>query len=175
ETGELLSIDAYTYDNGKSFTVKGERTAEGFSVAATREVNGEMSDLSYVTDREIVSSTYWDPRLREQSKVLNTQTGKLSEITVTELPREWVEIGDSRFPATPYRLEGGLNIDIYYDDELCLAKLAFKAPKDQSVISGKLETHFQKDFVDVSMNDHPVLGRCFQEETPGMVSASARK
>lgn len=113
--GRLISIDTQTDDDGEPHWVRGRTTAEGFAV--------ESSSGPAMAPPEIIPTSYWRPETVTQEQLLDTQHGRLVEIFSIE--RE-PDFGFSSV-ATRYALRGDLNLDLWYDDERQLAKIAFQA------------------------------------------------
>ena len=65
----------------------------------------------------VMSFAYWDPRILNASRLLNSQTGALVPVRVEARGTEQIDVGDRRVPATRHRLSApGLQIDLWYSD-----------------------------------------------------------
>ena len=64
-----------------------------------------------------MSFAYWDPRILEATRLLNSQTGELVPVAVTDQGTETVTVRGAERPATRHRITGpGLSIDLWYAD-----------------------------------------------------------
>jgi len=65
----------------------------------------------------VMSFAYWDPRILNASRLLNSQTGELLPVRVEARGTEQIAVGDRSVPATRHRLSApGLQIDLWYSD-----------------------------------------------------------
>ena len=66
----------------------------------------------------VMSFAYWNPRVLEQTKLVNVQTGALTPITVQPPAKEAYELRGASIQATHYRIETARNrIDVWYSPE----------------------------------------------------------
>jgi hypothetical protein len=65
-----------------------------------------------------MSFAYWDPRILDAERLLNSQTGELVPVRVTPLGQDTLAVrGESR-TADRYRISGkDLQIDVWYSDD----------------------------------------------------------
>ena len=98
--------------------IAGERKDNGFLIMGSNE---EQLDKQCV-----MSFAYWNPKILEQTSLLNAQTGKEVKITVRELP----EIGSG----AKYSLAGeNLNIEIQYSEKGSWISLKSKIGKGRNL------------------------------------------
>ena len=98
--------------------IAGERKDNGFLIMGSNE---EQLDKQCV-----MSFAYWNPKILEQTSLLNAQTGKEVKITVRELP----EIGSG----AKYSLAGeNLNIEIQYSEKGSWISLKSKISKGRNL------------------------------------------
>lgn len=111
--GRLASLDSETDDDGEHLKVAVRRRGVGLWVEGT--------DGGFLAPADVLPTSYWNPRTVEQSRLLDSQHGRLLAVS----PRL---IGEERLPGGPawrYRLSGDLNLDLWYaGDEW--AKIAFE-------------------------------------------------
>ena len=108
--GCLVSIESRTDDDGDSYTVEGRQTRDGFRL----DVNGETTSVSETCLRTFA---YWNPRLLQTDRLLNSQTGQLEDVEPSragegELPWTRGRTAETLELSTP----GGL-IRLWYGDD----------------------------------------------------------
>jgi hypothetical protein len=70
----------------------------------------------------VMSFAYWDPRILNASRLLNSQTGALLPVRIEARGTERIAVGDRSVPATRHRLSApGLQIDLWYADDRWVA------------------------------------------------------
>lgn len=72
--GCLAAIDAKTDDDGKRAEVRGSQTAAGFTVVGSNE-----------SAPCLMTFAYWNPRLREQTRLLDPGTGRIVPVRIEKL------------------------------------------------------------------------------------------
>ena len=99
--------------------IAGERKDNGFLIKGPNE---ELLDKNCV-----MSFAYWNPKILEQTSLLNAQTGKEINIAVRELPA--IESG------AKYSLEGeNINIEVQYSEEGSWISLKSKVGKGRDLM-----------------------------------------
>jgi hypothetical protein len=123
EGDRLVSIEATTDRNGTQLAVRGQAGSGGIALESTQ--GGR-----FMAPADIVTTSYWHSRFL-QGRKLDTQGGKLLEVTVT--PK-----GEERLPgdlvARRWHVAGDLKLDIWYDLTGAWAGLRFAA-EDGSTIT----------------------------------------
>lgn len=106
----LQSINARTDANGKPFRVEGRQEMGAFRVTKR---SGEAS-----LPECVMSFAFWNPRVLEQTNLLNAQDGELLEVKISNPVFEELEVlGESR-PSYRYRLAAGaLDLDLWYSTD----------------------------------------------------------
>ena len=155
QDGRLVAIDTRTDDNGKSFTVSGRATPDGFAVTRTDQ-DGEETE---VVEETIIPTSYWHPATTDQSRLLNTQTGRIAELTIEPTGADTVAFPNVDVPATGYATTGDIRLSLWYDAERCFLKLAFTAPGDGALIDYRVAEHLRGRH-DPELVDDPLIGRC---------------
>jgi hypothetical protein len=62
-----------------------------------------------------MSFAYWNPRMLEQTRLLNVQTGELLDVRVEAMGEETISVRDMPVPAQRYALHTpNFRIDIWY-------------------------------------------------------------
>jgi hypothetical protein len=118
--GRLVSLQSETNDNGTPHQVRVISDSGGLRVIADDET-------AFSVTPSILPSTYWMASTVRQNQLINSQTGELLEVMVRRVGRELVNGPVGTIPATHYRMEGDLEIDLWYDDGGVLVGLAFVA------------------------------------------------
>ena len=131
--GRLVSINTETDNNGTLHSVSGRAVGNGFLVTSDEE--------QLLLPADIIPTSYWNPATRSASKLLNSQTGELIEVTITEEETKRVAMPWGESEGRLHRMTGDLELDLWYDPRGCLLKLSFKAPGDGSMIDYKPEYH----------------------------------
>lgn len=108
--GCLQSIRSSTDDNGKSYRVEGQRVADGLAL----EVNGDPERLSGC----ISTFAYWDPRLLDQPRLLNPQTGELVAASLDSAGSERRVVQGREVSARRYRLRADRQeLSLWYSED----------------------------------------------------------
>ncbi len=118
--GRLVRMRSETDDDGDPFKLNAVAGPEGLAIQSN-------AAAAYTAPPEALPTTYWMPATVTQKRLINTQTGEMLDIEVTELGRETVPGPRGPVSATRYRIDGDLNIDLWYDDTDTLVRLAFDA------------------------------------------------
>ncbi|NWG46479.1 MAG: hypothetical protein HXY25_08015 [Alphaproteobacteria bacterium] len=120
QDGRLVAIRSQADDNGNAVRMSGTADGGGLSVTTSR---GE----SLRAPADIVPTTYWNKALTEAELVLNSQNGQLLEVTVERIGPETIRARGEEITATRYRLSGGLDLDLWYDEAGIWVRSAFTA------------------------------------------------
>ena len=108
--GCLQAIESTTNDNGDAFDVKGRVKEGAFEITA----NGQTQSLPAC----ISTFAYWDPRLLQQTSLLNSQDGQYTAVKVRTLGEETIKAMGKDLKATRYKLTAGeLTINLWYTPE----------------------------------------------------------
>jgi hypothetical protein len=105
--GECLSgLTASTDDDGKRASVKLVKSGDANEIttgAGTKSVPGCL--MTYA---------YWNPALRQQTRLLNPQTGQVDAVKVERVGEGQVKVGGKDVAATDWRISGGESpIDVW--------------------------------------------------------------
>jgi hypothetical protein len=111
--GCLQGLDSETNSNGQTFRVSLDRSVNGYSITTLDDSSEHLSTC-------LSSFAYWDPAFLGQSRLLNSQTGKLIDIAVEELGKinlEWLPI-DTEVEGFAILAESdGIDIRVFYDKD----------------------------------------------------------
>jgi len=108
-SGCLQSLDSRTETNGKQVAVK----------ASARDGRLVVERPSGRDEHEgcVMSFAYWDPRILEAERLLNSQTGELVAVQIFPKGTEAVAVRGKTVAAVRHRIQGrGLEIDLWYAD-----------------------------------------------------------
>lgn len=102
----LVSLESTTDDNGKQHFVKATANADG-----TLQIDG--SRYRGLAPADIMPTSYWNGAFPRHNKLLDTQSGRLLDVTVTEVPLQPDDgaAGNARH----YKLDGDLRLELWYD------------------------------------------------------------
>jgi hypothetical protein len=119
QDGRLIGLDSSTDDNGTDHRVRARAGADGLRVEADGAV--------YWAPRDILPTSYWHPRTPAQSRLLDTQKGRLLTVDVAPLGREILPLAGGEVAALRYAMSGDLALDLWYAPDGRWLKVAFEA------------------------------------------------
>lgn len=116
-SGCLRSIHARTDDDGSQYRVEGDSSDEAFAIRVS-DNGGAVDKSGRSIDRDCVRTfAYWDPALLDVDALLNSQTGELEQVSLTETNNLALPWNGER-AATAYRLATpGADIELWYDGD----------------------------------------------------------
>lgn len=120
ENGRLVSLDTETDDDGTAYQVSGRASADGFRV--TGGVEGD-----FVAPADVMPSSYWNIGTVDQTRVLDTQRGRMIDVATEQVGEETIEAAGTIVRANRYRMTGTLTVDVWYSYTGQWVKLAFNA------------------------------------------------
>ncbi|WP_151704418.1 DUF6134 family protein [Nitrincola alkalilacustris] len=107
---QLVRLEVNVDDNGTQQVISARR--EGDQLMVDSE-NGRLS-----LESGLITTNHWNRAILDQTRVLNTLTGQVSEIEVETLGQDQVPFGGELVDAMRYRLGGELiDTDTWYDAE----------------------------------------------------------
>ncbi|MEL7031465.1 MAG: DUF6134 family protein [Pseudomonadota bacterium] len=116
--GQLNSLSGTSNSDGR----KGEVSATTLDGELTVESTKFTGTLPSTT----IPSSHWNRLQVYQAQMLSTETGEVLDIEVETIGEDTVMVGDKAVPATHYRLQSDLTVDLWYDAQSRWVKLAFK-------------------------------------------------
>ncbi len=122
--GRLVRMRSETDDDGDLVNLAARALPAGLEIQSN-------AASTYTAPPDSLPTTYWMTSTITQSRLINSQTGELLNIEVTELGRESVPGPEGPISATRYRIDGDLEIDLWYDDTDTLVGIAFVARGSQ--------------------------------------------
>ena len=103
----LLRLNARTDDNGEQSEVSVDQQGERVTISTAR---GRESVGGCV-----MTFAYWNAEMLRQSRLLNTQTGKLETVNIASLGEQKITARGASVTAQHYRISGGKHtIDVWY-------------------------------------------------------------
>ena len=119
--GCLDSINATTDSNGDFLSVRGQRFDDSFRL--------EGQPAEPLPGECIQTFAYWNPDILDSSRLLNSQTGELEDVTVIRENLDVVDINGKTVEAIRYRLlaKSGA-ITLWYSNDESRRWLALEAP-----------------------------------------------
>lgn len=122
---QLLSMASTTDRNGRPYQVRARRNGSAIEV--------ESSEAGrFTAPADLVTTSYWHPSFI-RSRKLDTQGGKMLEVSVTDRGEETIKAVGAEILARRWTIAGDLSLDIWYDRTGAWSKLRF-AGEDGSTI-----------------------------------------
>lgn len=116
--GQLNSLSGTSNSDGR----KGEVSA----TTLDGELAVESTKFTGTLPSTTIPSSHWNRLQVYQAQMLSTETGEVLDIEVETIGEDTVMVGDKAVPATHYRLQSDLTVDLWYDAQSRWVKLAFK-------------------------------------------------
>lgn len=117
--GRLVCLDSTTDDDGTPYRVTARATEAGLLV--------DGSAGRFTAPPDIVPTSYWNPETRKQTRLLDTQRGRLLNVAIAPAERAQVGTPTGAVPARRYRVSGDLRLDLWYTEAGHWVKTAFEA------------------------------------------------
>lgn len=105
--GRLTGIDARTDDDGDRFFVR--------AVSADGGLRIENNEGTSMAPPETLSTSYWNAGTVRQSRLIDTQYGRLASVTSTPIGARSVMTAAGPVRAECWRVSGDLDLDVCYD------------------------------------------------------------
>lgn len=97
----LNSLESHTLENKVETNIKAKLFGQEFTVD-----DGKIKqNLPACT----MTFAYWNPKIIQQTKLLNPQNGEWLDTKFTNLGNEMIEVKNKKLEATHYKLDGSLN------------------------------------------------------------------
>lgn len=131
---KVLFVNAYQYDHravekwqGDCLATLSSHTVEN---KVTTDVKGKTTEGNFVVEDGknkqslpacVMTFAYWNPKILEQSKLLNPQNAEWVDTKVSKIGVETIEVKGKKTETTHYKLDGSLDgksklkIDLWYD------------------------------------------------------------
>lgn len=115
--GRLAALDTVTNDNGTAQAVAARAGAGGLHV--------EGMEGRLVAPTDILPSSYWHPRFVDQTRMLDSQLGRLLDFEIRPVGSETVPVMGRPVTCIRYAMRGDVDLDIWYDPRRVWQKMAF--------------------------------------------------
>lgn len=115
--GRLVRLDTITNDNGDAQRVIGRAASGGLAV------EGPQGTLTAPAD--ILPSSYWHPRFTDQSRMLDSQKGRILEFDIAKVGSERIEAMGRPVDTDRFAMRGDIDLDFWYDADRVWQKMAF--------------------------------------------------
>ncbi len=115
----LARIDTKTDDDGDPFQVSG--------VAEGRVFRVEAGSSAGLLPGDIIPTSYWHRASLDRQEWLDTQSGQRRRVSIQPLGMERIEVAGAAVEARRYRVQGDLEMDLWYLPNGEWAGLAFSA------------------------------------------------
>lgn len=102
--GKLESVESRTDNNGKNETLVATREGDALVVNGTRYSGPAPGDA--------IPSSYWNKAIVSTRTLLDTQNGRLIDVTVANLGQTPTPTGDT---AEQHRVTGSVDLNLWYD------------------------------------------------------------
>jgi hypothetical protein len=109
--GDCLAVlEATTEDGGDRSTVRATAAPGGLSV--------EVAGAAQVVPGCVMGFAYWNPAMRQQSRLLNAQTGRMEDVRIREAGEGTIDANGRTLPARRWRIEGPAQpITLWYGND----------------------------------------------------------
>lgn len=112
---KIISMTSETNDDGKLYDVSAIWDKDKLSVDAKKVKKGTETNDDYDAAPDIYTTSYWNSVTLKGTQILNTQKGKIEDISVTDKGIEDIETASGMIPARRYDIEARVPITIWYD------------------------------------------------------------
>jgi hypothetical protein len=117
--GRLTAIDARTDDDGDRFFVRAVSNGDGLRI--------ESNEGTAMAPPETLSTSYWNAGTVRQSRLIDTQFGRLASVTSTPVGTRSVMTAAGPVRAECWRVSGDLQLEVCYDAQGAWVGLDFEA------------------------------------------------
>jgi len=116
--GRLVSLESRTDDDGARHRVSARAAAGGLWV--------ETAEGRFLAPADILPTSYWNPATVRQTRLLDSQHGRLVDVRIDPAGEQAVEIGGRPLPARRYVMNGDLRMSLWYGPAGEWVKIAFE-------------------------------------------------
>jgi hypothetical protein len=120
--GRLKYYDSVTTTNGKDEVVRGWARSDQFVI--------DMDDTRLVAPADIVPTNPWFSGITDATTLISPVRGKIQNVDVKATTREKVLLANREIDAARFKIDGDLNLDIWYDDAGRLVKFTYPSKHD---------------------------------------------
>lgn len=118
----LTRLQAQTSENSEETAVEGERANGAFQLSGPKGAK--------VLPACAMTFAYWNPKMLEQKRLINPQTGEWQAVDIRRIGTENLKLGKQDVPAQRYKLTGDkLDIDLWYSNAMDWLALQSTTPE----------------------------------------------
>ncbi|CDO58880.1 hypothetical protein BN1012_Phect666 [Candidatus Phaeomarinobacter ectocarpi] len=125
QDGTLMSITARTNDGGTVSEIEAE--AEGGSLTVTGPNGTDEAPVG------IYPTNHWNAGVIGSTRVLDTFTGRISDVDLASKGREQVVTAHGTLDATRYQYSGAIDNEVWYDAEGRWVQMQFKGTDGSTI------------------------------------------
>ena len=128
----LTNIEVNTIEDKITTNVKGKKVTSGFEIS-----DGKTSQI---LPECVMTFAYWNPKILDQSKLLNPQNAEYLDTTFTKLGTAKIDVKGKPTETTHYKLSGALNgvkklnIELWYNQNNEWVALKSVTPEGYNII-----------------------------------------
>lgn len=119
-SGRLVSLDTETNDDGRRYRVSARASDAGLEV--TSSAGG-----TFTAPADIIPTSYWNPATVSQTRLLDTQRGRIIDVAVTPVAPREVLVDGGTVTAQEYEMSGDLELRLLYSVKNEWLNVAFMA------------------------------------------------
>jgi hypothetical protein len=116
--GKLISLRANQNDDGQNLIVKVSKKNNWLTITTP--------DSQFWADLDDLPTNHWNAEVLTRDKVINTLTGKLSSVIITNLGKEKIVAQGKSIFGTKYKYTGDINTLVWYSDNGNWVKMQFE-------------------------------------------------
>ena len=128
----LSSLESHTLENKVETNIKAKLSGQEFTV--------EDGKVKQKLPACTMTFAYWNPKILQQSKLLNPQNGEWLDTKFTNLGTETIDVKNKKVEASHYKLDGSLNgknklkIELWYSENNEWLALKSITPEGYTII-----------------------------------------
>ena len=119
QDGVLVALSGKTNDNGDKLEVSAEKQGDALNISGTA--------YSGFAELGLLPSSHWHKGQVSASQILSTEDGELLDVSSELIGQETIKAAGRDIQADRYLLKSDIDLDLWYDTENRLVKLAFEA------------------------------------------------
>ena len=123
--GRLVGLEGQGNNDGRKMRVTAYQSGDELAISGT-EFEGRIP-------LGIVPSSHWNIAQVQARQMVSTEDGELIDVLSRKVGREIVEVEGQPVEADRYLLDSDIDLDLWYDDQARLVKLAFET-QGQSIV-----------------------------------------
>jgi hypothetical protein len=117
QNDQLVSLEAHVDDDGTASKLQAVRGKNGLTVARAK--------TRYTIEQPIYPTNHWHPGVIGETRVLNTLTGRINDVTIRPQGRQLIPTEAGDVMAMRFVYSGDLQNEVWYDDAGRWVKMRF--------------------------------------------------